>query len=158
MNTNLSTVFRTLLIQYQIVANILKFPLITFLTARLFTRKDEPLKYSQLYFPNTEIILYGKGDLDNINNTSVLDAIINYLIETKRFDAQFFFLLFGCHGFNIDIAFKIHIFVLFTVFLVSIIFIFLLFLGYFFNLVCTFVPRYITIFICIPDDYKFWWF
>ena len=109
-------------------------------------------------FPNTEIILYGKGDLDNINNTSVLDAIINYLIETKRFDAQFFFLLFGCHGFNIDIAFKIHIFVLFTVFLVSIIFILLLFLGYFFNLVCTFVPRYITIFICIPDDYKFWWF
>ena len=109
-------------------------------------------------FPNTEIILYGKGDLDNINNTSMLDAIINYLIETKRFDAQFFFLLFGCHGFNIDIAFKIHIFVLFTVFLVSIIFIFLLFLGYFFNLVCTFVPRYITIFICIPDDYKFWWF
>ena len=31
----------------------------------------------------TEILLYGKEDLDNINNTSILDATINYLIETK---------------------------------------------------------------------------
>ena len=38
----------------------------------------------------TEILLYGKEDLDNINNTSILDAIINYLIETKRFHAQLF--------------------------------------------------------------------
>ena len=38
----------------------------------------------------TEILLYGKGDLDNINNTSILDATINYLIETKRFNAQLF--------------------------------------------------------------------
>ena len=38
----------------------------------------------------TEILLYGKEDLDNINNTSILDATINYLIETKRFDAQLF--------------------------------------------------------------------
>ena len=38
----------------------------------------------------TEILLYVKEDLDNINNTSILDAIINYLIETKRFDAQVF--------------------------------------------------------------------
>ena len=29
----------------------------------------------------TEILLYGKEDLDNIN-TSILDATINYLIET----------------------------------------------------------------------------
>ena len=36
----------------------------------------------------TEILLYGKEDLDNINNTSILDATINYLIETKRFIAQ----------------------------------------------------------------------
>ena len=41
------------------------------------------------YFNNdslTEILLYGKEDLDNINNTSILDAIINYLVrlmETK---------------------------------------------------------------------------
>ena len=36
----------------------------------------------------TEILLYGKEDLDNINNTSILDATINYLIETKRFNAE----------------------------------------------------------------------
>ena len=38
----------------------------------------------------TEILLYGKDDLDNINSTSILDATINYLIETKRFNAQLF--------------------------------------------------------------------
>ena len=38
----------------------------------------------------TEILLYGKDDLDNINNTSILDATINYLLETKRFNAQLF--------------------------------------------------------------------
>ena len=36
----------------------------------------------------TELLLYGKEDLDNIDNTSILDVTINYLIETKRFDAQ----------------------------------------------------------------------
>ena len=38
----------------------------------------------------TEILLYGKEDLDNINNTSILDAVINYLIETKRLNAELF--------------------------------------------------------------------
>ena len=38
----------------------------------------------------TEILLYGKEDLDTINNTRILDAIINYLIETKGFNAQLF--------------------------------------------------------------------
>ena len=38
----------------------------------------------------TEILLYGKEHFDNINNTSILDATINYLIETKRFNAQLF--------------------------------------------------------------------
>ena len=66
------------------------------------------------YFNNdqlTEVLLYGKEDLDNINNTSILDAAINYLIETKRFNAELFLLNSGCHGFNIDVAFKIHLFV-----------------------------------------------
>ena len=63
----------------------------------------------------TENLLYGREDLDNINNTSILDATINYLIETKRFNAQFFWI----HGFNIDVAFKIHIFVLFFRFFLS---------------------------------------
>ena len=38
----------------------------------------------------TEILLYGKEDLDDINNTSILDATINYLIETKRSNAELF--------------------------------------------------------------------
>ena len=38
----------------------------------------------------TEIRLYGKEDLDSINNTSILDATINYLIETKRFNSELF--------------------------------------------------------------------
>ena len=36
------------------------------------------------------MLLYGKEDLDNINNTSILNATINYLIETKRFNAERF--------------------------------------------------------------------
>ena len=38
----------------------------------------------------TEIILCGKEDLVNIDNTSIMDATINYLIETKRFNAELF--------------------------------------------------------------------
>ena len=78
----------------------------------------------------TEIHLYGKEDLDNINNTSILDATINYLIETKRLNAELFWMHSACHGFNIDVAFKIQIFILFFLCFVSIIFI-LLFLSYF---------------------------
>ena len=37
-----------------------------------------------------EILLYGKEDLDNINNAIILDGTINYLMKTKRFDAQLF--------------------------------------------------------------------
>ena len=33
----------------------------------------------------TEILLFGKENLDSITNTSILDATINYFIETKRF-------------------------------------------------------------------------
>ena len=80
----------------------------------------------------TEILLYGKEDLDNINNTSILDATINYLIETKRFNAQLFLCSLDVMAFDaIDVAFKIHIFVLFFRF-VFIIFIFLLFFRLFF--------------------------
>ena len=31
-----------------------------------------------------------KNDLDNINNTTILDVTINYLIETKRFNTELF--------------------------------------------------------------------
>ena len=36
----------------------------------------------------TEILLCGKTFFDKMNNTSMLEATIKYLIETKRFDAQ----------------------------------------------------------------------
>ena len=38
----------------------------------------------------TEIFLYGKEDFKNVNDTSILDVTINYLIETKIFYAQLF--------------------------------------------------------------------
>ena len=38
----------------------------------------------------TEVLLYSKENLDNINSRSTMDATINFLIETKRFDAQLF--------------------------------------------------------------------
>ena len=38
----------------------------------------------------TEILLYGKDHLDDVNNTSILDSRINYLIEIKRFNAELF--------------------------------------------------------------------
>ena len=37
-----------------------------------------------------EILLYGKEDLYNINGTSIWDKIMNYLTETKRFNAELF--------------------------------------------------------------------
>ena len=41
----------------------------------------------------TKILLYGKEDLDNINNPSKLDATINYLIDTKSLMHSFFYAL-----------------------------------------------------------------
>ena len=38
----------------------------------------------------TEIILYGKEYLDNVNNTSIFNVTIYYLIETKRFNVEIF--------------------------------------------------------------------
>ena len=38
----------------------------------------------------SEILLYDKEDLDNIYDTSMLDATINYLIETKSVHAEHF--------------------------------------------------------------------
>ena len=87
MNTNLSIVFRIFLIRYANVAKMFKFHLITLLNTvicivpNIFNFNNDQL---------TEILLYGKEDLDNINNTSILYATINCLIETKRFDTQLF--------------------------------------------------------------------
>ena len=68
--------------------------------SRLFTRSNDLLNTVSCIVPNTfdfnndqptDFLLYGKEDLDKINNTSIVDAIINYLIETKRLNAQLFF-------------------------------------------------------------------
>ena len=44
-----------------------------------------------------------------MDNTIILDAIIKYLTETKRFDAQLFLIISGCRDFNIDIAATLYI-------------------------------------------------
>ena len=31
--------------------------------------------------------MYGKENLDNMNNVGILDTTIKYLVETKRFDS-----------------------------------------------------------------------
>ena len=36
----------------------------------------------------TEILLYNKENFDTMNNATILDVTIKYLLETKRFDAQ----------------------------------------------------------------------
>ena len=54
----------------------------------------------------TKIILHGKENLDNMNNTNVLDVTIEYLIETKTVLMRSFFMLSRCHVFSTDIAFK----------------------------------------------------
>ena len=91
------------------------------------------------YFNNdqlTQILLYGKEDLDN--NTSILDATINYLIETKIFNAElflsspdvialklmlhlkskflFFFFSFCFHYFYLSIIFRLFFFNILYVF------------------------------------------
>ena len=116
----------------------------------------------------TEILLYDiyksfcmvftifKEDPYNINNASILDATIIFLIETKKFDAQ----LFWCSSDVMALTLILHLKFIFFFFLfcfVFIIFIFLLFLSNFLYVICIFffVPRYITIYICIPGDCKF---
>ena len=59
----------------------------------------------------TKMLLYRTKNLDYINDASILDATVNCVIETKKWDA--FLMLSGCHGFKIDIALQIHIFVRF---------------------------------------------
>ena len=104
MNTNLSTVFRRLLIWFTVVTKILKLYPITFFTIQTIHKKRMTLLNTFIciipnvfYFNNdqlTEILLYGKEDLD-INYTSILDTTINYLIESKIVDSliRSFFIL-----------------------------------------------------------------
>ena len=86
--------------RYAIVAKILKLHLITtsllHCSDYLHERKTL-LNTVSCIVPNifnsdqlTKIFLYGVENLDNINNTRILDATINYLIETKTFNADLF--------------------------------------------------------------------
>ena len=97
MNTNLSTIFRALLIQYAIVAKILKLHYYLLHCTDYLLERMTRLNTVSCIVPNNfnsdqlpEILLYSKDDLDNINNTTILDDTINYLTETKRFNAQLF--------------------------------------------------------------------
>ena len=114
----------------------------------------------------TEILLYDKEDLDNINNTSILDATINYLIETKRFATQ----LIWCSLDVMALTSRLHLKFMFLLFcflffvFVFAIFIFLVFLGYFFHILYAFfsIPLYAyfsvyIIFCSVYNIYMYNW-
>ena len=89
----------------------------------------------------TEILLYGKEDLDNINNTSILDATINYLIETKRFNAELFWWTPDVMALTLMLHLKFKFLPIFFFDL------FLLFLFFYYFLYC-FLLYYICISFC----------
>ena len=69
------------------------------LSSYLFTRNDNLFNTIRCIVPNildfknaqlTKILFYVKENLDNMDNTSILDATIIYLIGTKRFEARLF--------------------------------------------------------------------
>ena len=106
----------------------------------------------------TEILLYDKEDLDNINNTSILDATINYLIETKRFATQ----LIWCSLDVMALTSRLHLKFMFLLFcflffvFVFAIFIFLVFLGYFFHILYAFfsIYAYFSVYIIFCSVYN----
>ena len=83
----------------------------------------------------TEILLYDKEDLDNINNTT-----INYLIETKRFATQLIWCSLDVMALTSRLHLKFMFLLLCFLFFVFVfaIFIFLVFLGYFFHILYAF--------------------
>ena len=85
----------------------------------------------------TEIHLHGKENLDNINNTCILDAIINYLLETKRSDAK----LFWCSPDVMALTLILHL---------KIIFLFFILLFYFVFIISVFLLFYMYVFL-FPD-------
>ena len=111
----------------------------------------------------TEIFLYGKEDYDNINNTSILDATMNYLTKTKRFNAELFWWTLDVMAWTLmlHLKFKLLFIFFFDLFLLFLSFyyfylsiIFRLNFFFIFN-VYFFVSRYIATCICIPGGCKF---
>ena len=99
VNTSLSTVFKTLNLICSCGEDIETTSYYPLHCPDYLHERKTPFNTVNCIVPNifdfnndqlTESLLYGKEDLDNINNTSILDATINYLIETKRFNAELF--------------------------------------------------------------------
>ena len=104
----------------------------------------------------TEILLYGKKGVDNINNKSILDVTINYLIETKGFNAQ----LFWCCPDVMVLTLILHLnsnFYSFFCFIFIIFYLFIIFKVFSFHIlhVYFFIPRCIATYKYIPADFKF---
>ena len=81
----------------------------------------------------TEILLEGKENLDNINNTSILDATNNYLIGTEILDSHLFLCTPDVMAFTLIVHLKF----------------------FFISNEYSFIPRYIRTYICnicIPSD------
>ena len=78
------------------------------------------------------MLLEGKENLDDINNTSILDATNNYLIGTEIFDSHLFLCTPDVMAFTLILHLIFFFFFCSFFCFVLIIFVFLLFLGYFF--------------------------
>ena len=102
----------------------------------------------------TKILLNGKEDLDNINNTSIMNATINYLIETKRFDAQFSWFSLDVMALTLTLHLKF-IFLIFFLFCLYYLYLFIIFRLIFYFICIFLVTSYIKTYICIPCNCNF---
>ena len=102
----------------------------------------------------TKILLNGKEDLDNINNTSIMNATINYLIETKRFDAQFSWFSLDVMTLTLTLHLKF-IFLIFLLFCLYYLYLFIMFRLIFYFICIFLVTSYIKTYICIPCNCNF---
>ena len=133
MKTSLSIPPEILFIRYAFAVKILKLHLITFFTVQTIYKRMALLNTVRciLDFNNaqlTEIPLYDKENLENMNNTSILNAIIKYLIKTKRFDVSCYFA--NVMALRLILLLKF-VFSFFFVFVITIIIIFFIFRGFF---------------------------
>ena len=89
----------------------------------------------------TEILLYGREDPDHINNTRILDATINYLIETKRFNGK----LFWCSPDVMALTLILHLKFIFLFLFCSVLFLLFLYFYYF-----QFISYILYVYFLIP--------
>ena len=106
----------------------------------------------------TEILLYDQEDIDDINNTSILDATISYLIVAKRFNTELFWCFLDVKALTLQLHLNSNFCSFFSLSCFSYFYLSIIFRLFFCTLyVYFFAPRYITtyIYIYIPDDSKF---